>query len=301
MWAFKKDIFKTENKIINLTPWMLNFGYSENSACYDPYIGPTNYYSDCTVLEPECIFYEDNMGITKVDTGYYSYNNMVFYISSNGSFQMINKCPCLDYLTSECTVGDVRIFRENFYDKTWMGCNLNVVKYANGENIPQAASVNDWIYYNQQGIGAWCYHPTDSANNVKYGLLYNEHAVNDSRGLLNGYHVPSYTEWNTLQQYLGTSVPQTYLKNECFWLFNFSNANKTGFGVLPTALRRSDGTYTIGGAYTPFTSSDYGLSTTIRAQGSLGVEFDRDGGSLIFNYNLDSGIGAPVRLIKNYN
>jgi uncharacterized protein (TIGR02145 family) len=42
-----------------------------------------------------------------------------------------------------------------------------------------------------------------------YGKLYNWYAVNDSRGLAPaGYHVPTYSEWQTLITTAGGQVSQ---------------------------------------------------------------------------------------------
>ena len=86
----------------------------------------------------------------------------------------------------------------------WMTRNLDVSIFRNGDPIPEAKTEGDWKAYNQAGEPAWCYYNNDHANGVKYGKLYNWHAVSDPRGLApKGWHIPSDQEWTVLTDYLG--------------------------------------------------------------------------------------------------
>jgi uncharacterized protein (TIGR02145 family) len=87
--------------------------------------------------------------------------------------------------------------------QTWMGFNLNVTKYRNGNPIPKVNDFNTWITLT---TGAYCDYANDENNSVKYGRLYNWYAVTDPRGLAPaGWHVPSDMELKTLVDSLGGS------------------------------------------------------------------------------------------------
>ncbi len=78
----------------------------------------------------------------------------------------------------------------------WDTLNLNVKKYQNGDLIPKAITNEDWINYNSQKIGCWCYLRNDSSSDKKYGLIYNWYAINDSRKLApKGWHIPAKYEF----------------------------------------------------------------------------------------------------------
>ena len=88
--------------------------------------------------------------------------------------------------------------------QTWMGQNLNVDRFRNGDPIPEAKTNEEWQKAIENKQPAWCYYGNSVANGVKYGKLYNWFAVNDPRGLAPaGWHVPTKDEWFILINYLG--------------------------------------------------------------------------------------------------
>ena len=93
---------------------------------------------------------------------------------------------------------------ERFGNQEWMTRNLDVDRFRNGDLIPHAESNEEWKKAGKNGQPAWCYNDNDPENGKKYGKLYNEYAVNDSRGLATeGWHVPSDDEWTSLVEFLG--------------------------------------------------------------------------------------------------
>jgi uncharacterized protein (TIGR02145 family) len=127
----------------------------------------------------------------------------------------------------------------------WMGKNLDVVTYRNGDTIPQ---VTDAIKWGRLTTGAWCYYNNDAANGTKYGKLYNWYAVNDSRGLAPlGWHMPSDAEWTTLSTFLGGEVSAGGKLKELGTL-NWQTPNKlatndVGFSALPGGYHSGDGSF----------------------------------------------------------
>ena len=57
----------------------------------------------------------------------------------------------------------------------WMAENLKASKYSDGTAIPNIPDNSQW---QTNTTGAWCYYKNDTANNAKYGKLYNWSAVN---------------------------------------------------------------------------------------------------------------------------
>jgi uncharacterized protein (TIGR02145 family) len=85
--------------------------------------------------------------------------------------------------------------------------NLDVVRYRNGDPIPQVTDSAQWANLT---TGAWCWYNNDSVNYSKYGRLYNAYAVNDPRGLAPlGWRVMNEDDWNQLVKYLDPSADTT--------------------------------------------------------------------------------------------
>jgi uncharacterized protein (TIGR02145 family) len=87
----------------------------------------------------------------------------------------------------------------------WMAENLKVTKYNDGSNIPNVDFLPAW---NSLTSGAWAYYSSVTANNDKYGKLYNWYVVskvlNGNKNVCpTGWRVPTDSEWAILTDYLG--------------------------------------------------------------------------------------------------
>src|SRR4029078_13418598 len=81
-------------------------------------------------------------------------------------------------------------------DQVWMLENLAVDHFRNGDSIPEAKTVDEWVGSGREGKAAWCYYENNIDSGAKYGKLYNWYAVNHPRGIApGGWHVPSDSEW----------------------------------------------------------------------------------------------------------
>lgn len=128
--------------------------------------------------------------------------------------------------------------------QVWMGENLDVCTYRNGDQIPEVKDTTAWINLK---TGAWCYYNNDPAMGAIFGKLYNWHALNDPRGLAPaGWHVPSETEWTKLETFLGGSLEaggklkSTGTKEGGDGLWNSPNkeaTNSSGFSAFPGGWR----------------------------------------------------------------
>jgi len=132
-------------------------------------------------------------------------------------------------------------------NQTWMAENLNVSTFRNGDPITEAKNIDEWIKADKNKQPAWCYYDNDPKNGLKYGKLYNWHAVKDHRGLADkGWHVPSDEEWKQLTDYLGgESVAGNKMKYTNFWdhyeCESGNGTNESGFSGLPGGLGGQSG------------------------------------------------------------
>jgi uncharacterized protein (TIGR02145 family) len=128
--------------------------------------------------------------------------------------------------------------------QTWMGENLRVTHYRNGEAIPNVTNNAAWAAL---ATGAYCWYDNYQPTNIKYGGLYNWYSVNDARGLCpQEWHVPTHAEWTTLTTYLGgTLVAGGKMKSvSALWTSpNPDATNNSGFSGLPGGYRGNDGSF----------------------------------------------------------
>lgn len=84
----------------------------------------------------------------------------------------------------------------------WMTANYNTITYANGDPIPQAKTVKEWVKFNKEGKGAFCY----LDNDPKKDILYNYFALTDTRGIAPaGWRVPTPEEIEASKKLAGFS------------------------------------------------------------------------------------------------
>ena len=103
-------------------------------------------------------------------------------------------------MTHILTVQPIGSYKSVIISKqVWMGENLNVSKFRNGDVITEAETDEEWVKAGKAGTPIWCYYNFDPHKGLIYGKLYNWYAVNDSRGLApEGWHIPSNIEFNEL-------------------------------------------------------------------------------------------------------
>ncbi|MDD3079696.1 MAG: fibrobacter succinogenes major paralogous domain-containing protein [Paludibacter sp.] len=188
----------------------------------------------------------------------------------------------------------------NFYHtitigtQTWLKENFKGTHYANGDVIAYIADQTDWA---NQKTGAYCYYNNNSENGKVYGGLYNWYVVTDSRGLIVGYHVPSYDEWETLRSYLGgMNVAGLKLKEiglTHWYRTNSSVTNSSGFTALPGGARTLY-------FFTTITEAAMFWTSTVHAVSGQASEFDLEGGSSYFGSGGNDYVyGQSIRLVKN--
>ena len=130
-------------------------------------------------------------------------------------------------------------------DQRWMVENLNVTHFRNGDPIPEAKTVEEWIQAGNEQKPAWCSYNNDPDNASEYGKLYNWYAVNDPRGLEpEGWHTPTTREWAELIDYLGgDDIAGATMKSLTGWPAGDNGDNTSGFQALPGGGRISNGDF----------------------------------------------------------
>ena len=160
---------------------------------------------------------------------------------TGSDFQVYNGYMWVSLTSGVAYTGEVTDIDGNVYptimigDQEWMAENLRTSKYRDATSIPQVTDNTAWA---NLLTGAWCWFGNNDGYDRPYGKLYNWYAVNDPKGLCPaGWHVPSNTEWSTLNDFLGGfSVAGGHMKEAgtTHWLSpNAGATNASGFTGLP--------------------------------------------------------------------
>lgn len=182
--------------------------------------------------------------------------------------------------------------------QTWMGQNLAVSQFRNGDPIPEVTTDEEWEKAGMEQKPAWCYYEGNTEYGKVYGKLYNWYAVNDSRGLApKGWHVPGEQEWMTMSKSLGddeSAGKKLKEKGTTHWKSpNQAANNESGFTALPGGLNYSFGTFVdIGVTGYWWTSTANGDETAVLYSLSY-----KD--SALTNLFLNKGVGISVRCVKD--
>lgn len=144
--------------------------------------------------------------------------------------------------------------------QTWLIENLRTSKYRDGSSIPNVTDNSTWV---NSTTGAWCSYDNNQANEIKYGKLYNWHAVKDYRNIAPiGWHVATYEEWSILGKYVKENLGTTKFVSKALaaktdWVYdgtgcignNIYANNSTGFSALPSGSLLTDERYSYGQVY----------------------------------------------------
>ena len=167
-------------------------------------------------------------------------------------------------------------------DQVWMAENLKTTKYKDGAAITLVTDNTAWSILTTPG---YCWYKNDSTTYANpYGAIYNYYTVNTGNLCPTGWHVPTDTEWTTMENYLigngynydgttsGSKIAKS-LASTALWKSSSSIGavgntnypayrNKTGFTALPGGSRFIDGICTDLGDNGMWWSSTEETSTT---------------------------------------
>jgi uncharacterized protein (TIGR02145 family) len=255
--------------------------------------GNGSYTSSITKLIPNTTYYVRSYATNNIGT---SYGNEVSLIT----------------LPSSGTVSDIDGNVYNFVaigTQLWMVENLKTTKYNDGTSIPLIS----WAWSNLKTAG-FCYYDNNYANKNKYGALYNWYAVNTEKLAPDGWHIPSESEWYTLENFLiangynwdgsnSTNKLAKSLAATTDWPTQLGDGqigndltknNTSGFAGLPGGSRTDDGTFVRFGETGYWWSSTEYSSTLawIRYLTYSNIGLDR-------YVNFTKSCGFSVRCIRN--
>ena len=177
--------------------------------------------------------------------------------------------------------------------------NLDVSKYRNGDEIPEAQSPAAWALANTNEQGAWCYYENSLANGSVYGKLYNRYAIEDTRGLAPiGFNVITSSVWSS--DIISGVDPAQGLKSTTSWDAQ-PGTNTTGFNAKAAGHRDAAGTFAGLGTETRFWAKDDTPVSPIAATGDYVVMTSTDQAATLESTGLgaDNINGYSVRLIKD--
>ncbi len=157
-------------------------------------------------------------------------------------------------------------------EQVWLGENLKVSRFSNGDTILEAKSEQYWQEAGNSIKAAWSYYDNKAINYDIFGKLYNGYAATDNRGICpEGFGVPTENDWVKLEKYLGLSHDeidniggrginnniggQLKAKGVFHWKYpNRSATNQSGFSALPGGGRETGGMFYFGGYLAEFWS-----------------------------------------------
>jgi len=130
----------------------------------------------------------------------------------------------------------------------WTKSNLKVTKYNDGSNITLDASGGNFgtasETWTSQPAGARTIYNNDNTYFANYGYLYNWYAATDNRKICpDGWHIPSDSEWSTLETFLGgMTIAGKKMRTTGNILWSIGNVadNSSGFSGTPGGIRRAD-------------------------------------------------------------
>jgi len=239
-------------------------------------------------------------GLTPSTAYYYRVrvvNSMGTTLGSRKSFTTLDVVPKDIVFNPDLTYGEVSDADGKVYKtieigtQFWMAENLATTKYNDGTDIPLVTNTSSWATLT---TGAYSWY---SNTEIKYGILYNWHAVNSGKLCPAGWHVSTDEEWTTLTNALGgLTVAAGKLKESgtIHWLSQNTGAtNSSGFTALPGGYRYYNGVYNAVRRY------GYWWTST---ESSDANAFGRDmyyGYINIDRINSDKSSGASVRCVKD--
>lgn len=198
-------------------------------------------------------------------------------------------------------------------NQVWMAENLRTTKYNDGTPISHFTDSSTWVNLTTSG---YCYY--NNTNNpdsiIKFGALYNWYTVtNKTRLAPTGWHIPSDSEWYTLQYFLiangynydGTTTDnkiakamaaqtdwQTFLDSGVVGN-NLTKNNKSGFSALPAGFNWYGKFSGIGNNCVLWTDTKSDTSLYVRVL-SYAIEY-----LIKDSVSLNMHVGGSIRLLKD--
>ena len=127
-------------------------------------------------------------------------------------------------------------------DLLWTQENLRVTHFSNGEAIPRKDAASEWGQ--ADGPARTSYNGMLEDQPQLFGLLYNEYAATDPRGICPaGWRVPGMDEWQALTESLGDQAGGKMKALHQWEAPNTGATNESHFSALPAGYRDASGPY----------------------------------------------------------
>jgi uncharacterized protein (TIGR02145 family) len=181
-----------------------------------------------------------------------------------------------------------------------MAENLNVTRFRNGDQIPEAKSESEWSKAYKSHEPAYCYYNYD-AQNAKYGKFYNLFAIFDKREIVpQGCRLPLDDDFrklisaaNNLTRHLLAVGEGQKLEFGGNVIRNTAGTNLLGFSALLAGSVKRSGFFEFFGSAAQFCSSDEIPNVGLKVM-NLSNIFDD-----IRMYNVPRDeIGCTIRCVK---
>jgi uncharacterized protein (TIGR02145 family) len=218
---------------------------SERGFCYSTSTGPTIDDDTARAGSGSGNFQRLLEGLSIATTYYvkaYAIKNGAVYYGNELSFTTLSlglPSPGIGTVTDI----DGNVYNTITYGtQVWMVENLKTTHFRDGTAITNETTNAPWAYNAIGTAPAYCDYNNNPANSAVYGRLYNLFAMKDSRGIApTGWHVPNYSEWVTLLNYLGgAGIAGGRMKETgtTHWLYPNTGAdNSSGFTAVGTGDR----------------------------------------------------------------
>jgi len=180
--------------------------------------------------------------------------------------------------------------------QVWMVENLKTTKYNDGVDIPLVTDSAAWSTIHTP---AYCWYDNDEATNKEtYGALYNWHAVSTAKLCPEGWHIPTYTEWENLAfTFGGETIAGGYMKEPgtVHWSPpNIGATNESGFTALPGGIRYENGSFKEVSITGQFWTSQISYDSTYTFK-----RYISHGSAYCFHGVCEFNTGLSVRCVKD--
>ena len=189
-------------------------------------IGSATFVSNITGLTPGTVYYVRAYASNSAETGYGN--------------QLI--------LTTSITDIEGNIYRTVLIGtQIWTAENLKTVKLNDNTDIPNVTGSAEWMALTTM---AYSWYNNSVSNKDVYGAVYNWHTVNTGTLCPSGWHVPTDTEYNTMEIHLGIPAADiniygfrgsdqgTKLKGTTTWNAGGNGTNSSGFNAIAGGYRQ---------------------------------------------------------------